>query len=250
MNRTVRATTIVLLVGMILGFAAAQSEPFAEWHHSFEDDAEGWITASTPGEEGWCGEIEHRDATGGSLQASEGEGYAVVRHGPCNDHWREAGFEASGPYAPGAGYPREWPEGGYTTELDVYLDPEDGTEFTMAQSVVLEEPEDPEDPFRYFFTAVVPEETGLSVLGEVVTEPGWYTLRHLFGDEDGMLTVDAELVRDGEVVASAPVRTTAMSGEETSSFEVDSLGSGYTWFESIGEGIELPIDEHRVRSGD
>lgn len=251
MTRSLHTTAIVLLVGLVLGYAAAQPEPFTEWHHPFEGDTEGWITDTTPGEEGWCGEIENRDATRGSREASEGEGYAVVRPGPCNDYWRDFGFDAAtGPYSPGAGYPRAWPEGGYTSEIDVYLDPEEGTDFTLAQSVVLEAPADPENAIRYFFTSVVAEEAGLTVLGEGVTEPGWYTLRHVFGDEEGMLTVNAELVRDGEVVASAPVRMTAMSGEETSSFEVDSLGSGYTWFASIGEGTEVAIDEHRVRRSD
>ncbi len=251
MNNLVRIATIIVLFGMTLGTATAQPEPFVDWHQGFESGIDGWITGSMPGEEGWCGEIEHRDASSGPVEPSEGEGYAVVRQGPCNDYWQEtAGFDAGGPSTPGAGFPQAWPDAGYTTELDVYLDPGAGTEFRLAAGIFLLDPEDPSSPLRYFIIEVMPEGDGLSVLGQDVTEGGWHTLRYTFGDEDGALTADAELLRDGEVVASAPLTTTAYSGEAASSFDVTELGTGYIFFETIGEETELAIDEHRVRSID
>lgn len=251
MNTFVRIATTIVLFGITLGAATAQPEPFVDWHQGFESGVEGWITDSTPGAEGWCGEIEHRDVSSGPVEPSEGEGYAVVRQGPCNAYWQEtAGFDASGPTTPGAGFPQAWPDAGYTVEMDVYLDPGSGTQFRLAASVTLLNPEDPSSPFRYFLTEVMPEGDGLSVLGEVVTEGRWHTLRYAFGDEDGVLTVNAELLRDGEVVASAPVTTTAYSGEETSSFDVAELGTGYIFFETLGEETELAIDEYHVRSID
>lgn len=251
MRNLVRVATMIVLFGMALGTATAQPEPFQEWHQDFESGIDGWITDSTPGEGGWCGEIEHRDASSGRVEPSEGEGYAVVRQGPCNEYWQEtAGFAAGGPTTPGAGFPQSWPDAGYATALNVYLDPDAGTEFRLAASVTLLDPEDPSSPFRYFLVEVVPEGDGLSVLGQDVSEAGWYTLRYTFGDDDGALTVDAELHRDGEVVASAPLTTTAYSGEAASSFDVAELGTGYIFFETLGEETELAIDEYRVRSVD
>lgn len=251
MKNPLRIAAIVVLFGMTVGTAAAQPEPFTDWHQGFESGTEGWITDTTPGEAGWCGEIEHRDASTGEVEASVGEGYAVVRTGPCNEYWGEifaAMEDETGPYSPGEGYPRAWPDAGYTSQLDVYLDPSAGTEFTLSGSVVLLGPEAPDSPVRYFFTSVMPEGDGLSVLGQNITEAGWHTLRYTFGDEDGSLTVDVDLLRGGEVVASERLTTTALSGEAASSFDVTELGTGYTWFVGIGEGTEIAIDEHRVNS--
>lgn len=249
MKNFVRVNAIILCC-VILGAVAAQPGPFVDWHQGFESGIDGWITDSTPGEAGWCGEIEHRDASSGPVEPSAGEGYAVVSHGPCNEYWQEGGFEASGPFTSGAGYPLVWPEAGYTIEVDVYLDPGAGTEFTFAASVVVLDPEQPGPPFRYFFTEVKPEGDGWAVLGHDVTEGGWHTLRYTFGDEDGAMALEAELLRDGEVLASAPLTTTAFSDEAASSFDVTELGTGYIWFASIGEGTELAIDEVRVRATD
>jgi hypothetical protein len=250
MKNLVQNTTIVVLFGLTVGMTTAQPEPFVDFHQGFENGVDGWITDSTPGEEGWCGEIEHRDASGGAVEPSEGQGYAVVRQGACNAYWQEVGFEAGGPYTPGSGYPQTWPDAGYTVEFDVHLDPDAGTEFRVAASVVVLEPEDPASPFRYFLIQVAPDGDGLSVLGQDVREGGWHTLRYTFGDEGGALTVNAELLREGEVLASAPLSTTAYSGEATSSFDVTELGTGYMFFETLGEETELAIDEYRVAAVD
>lgn len=253
MKNLVRIAAIIVLVGMTLGTAAAQPEPFVDWHETFESGTEGWITDSTPGEEGWCGDVEHRDASSGSVEPSEGSGYGVVRTGVCNEYWQEAlGSGETGPYTPGGGYPRAWPNAGYAIELDVHLDRAAGTAFTVAASVFLLDPEASGAPLRYFFAEVVPEGDGWRVFGQDqdLADGGWHTLRITFGDEDGALTVEAELLRVGEVVASAPLTTTAISGEATSSFDVADLGTGYLWFESIGEGTDLAIDEVRGRAID
>ena len=139
------------VLGLIVVFAnpALAQDPLPEWHQSFDQSTDGWITDETPGEEGWCGDIEQVDQGSGPVMPSAGTGYAVVEHGACNDYWTENGFpDGSGPYAPFGGYSESWPD---VTELDIYLDPswEVGTSFTYAVSVRLLDVETFADSFRY-----------------------------------------------------------------------------------------------------
>lgn len=249
--------------------------PFQTWHQGFNHDTEGWYGGETEGVLGWCGEIEHVDRRESDLEPSAGRGYATVAQGECNEHWDEVfsppgATLVNGPYAPGpdfALFSETWPTSGLATELDIYLDPTwtanplepgtvnffapSGTVFTYLASLrLLDSPADENATFMYFGVAVFPDNGALSILDHSVTEAGWYTFRHVFRDEGGELAVDFQLVqRNGGILFTEPLETEFFSGEPTSSFVSTDLGSGYLFFPAISPGIQLPIDEHRVRQG-
>lgn len=244
--------------------AANSSAPFPNFHQGFNHGVFPWIDGDDPGPTGWCGTVAHVDRRGGAdLKPSAGRGYATVATGPCNEFWSTF-VPAS---APGSGpnfdlMSTTWPRGGFVQELDVHLDPADyadGLAFIYANSLCILtmgadpgvcDPELPPaaSPFRYFPVFVGKGGNALFVAGAVVTEPGWYTFRHVFGSDSGTLTVDFEITKDGRVLGSVPVTSTFITAESTSSFDVADLGSGYIWFPEIF-GPPLPIDEHRLRRG-
>lgn len=198
------------------------------------------------------------------------------------------GIPASGPYAPGpelALLSETWPTGGYVTELDVYLDPTWSQRYAgpvfgpadysttiadLAVSVRVATGGEPGlfDPFVYYFAPVraVEGEEVLSILGHEVREAGWYRFRFVFGDDGGAIRADFELAdrRGRTLVSVADLPAEKLTGP----FKVDvedyvppegfpplpplatsNYGSGHTWFFIVAPGLELPIDEHRVRRG-
>jgi hypothetical protein len=244
-----KITIILLTIGL---FTIATAPIFAQgvwpaWQQGFEQDTSGWYGSSTRGPLGWCGEITRYERGAGPAIPSAGAGYAVVENGDCNEYWTDNGWAASAPYAPFGGYSDSWPQSGFVTELDIYLDPnwEDGTAFTYSVSAHLLS----ENEFRYFLFPVAKESAGLQVSGHEVSEAGWYTFRVSFQDEGGQLAVDFELARHGQVLFAHPVAATAFTGEQTSSLAVSNVGTGYSWFVFLSEGLELPIDQHMYRPG-
>lgn len=224
---------------------------FPSWVQGFNLDAGGWIGAATPGPAGWCGGIEAVSRDDSGLVPSAGNGYALVTHTPCNDYWSSHGFPGgSGPYSPGAGYSTAFPEGGFVTELDIHLDPTwaSASPFSYAASFTLLDQAYP-DNFRYLLVPVSSDGRSLTVDGEEVTEAGWYTFRHRFMDDGGELAVRFELLRHGETLFSKAVNSTSFTGESLESFDAENVGTGYLWFVHIAPGMELAIDEHRVRRG-
>lgn len=195
---------------------------------------------------------------------------------------------ASGPYAPGpdlALLSEAWPAGGFVTELDVYLDPAWSQLYTgpqfgpadysatiadLAVSVRVLTGEEPGlfDPFVHYFAPVlaVEGEEALSIFGHEVTEPGWYRFRFLFDDDRGAIRAAFELDdRRGRTLATeAGLQAEKLAGP----FKVDvqdyvppeglpplpplttsNFGTGHTWFFIVAPGLELPVDEHRMRRG-
>jgi len=241
--------------------------PFKNWHQGFNQGTAGWFDRETTGSLGWCGEIEQN---AGGVGPSAGRTYATVAQSGCNAFWSSIfgpGFR-SGPWAPGpdfAGFSTVWPKGGFVVELDIYLDPTwtaealdpgsfilgpGGTVFTYSVSVrELASPADAFGSFRYFAVPVISDGGKLLVFGREVSEAGWYTFRHVIGNDDGRLAVDFELAeRRGGTLFTIPVVTT-LFGETVSDLSATDFGSGYIWFLSISPGLDLPIDEHRVRRG-
>jgi hypothetical protein len=243
---------------------ANSNAPFPVFHQGFNQGVEPWVGNETPGPFGWCGTIERVDRRSGSgIAPSAGRAYATVEDGPCNDFY--AFIPGS---APASGPDPEllsttWPRSGFVQQLDIYLDPEGyGTDegFTYANSVcTLTDGSCVPGPtaFTYFAIQVVKDGDDLLVAGQDVgAEPGWYTFRHVFGSEGGTLTVDFELVENGQPLLTTPITTTFRPGPPgesdpplTSSFDVADLGSGYIWFVSIAKDLKLPIDEHILRRG-
>jgi hypothetical protein len=238
-----------LSIPFVFAAHAAAQGSLSEWHQGFEQNLEGWMTDETPGETGWCGDIERFERGGGPVLPSAGTGYAVVEHGACNEFYTEIFPEGSGPYAPFGDYSGSWPAGGYVTELDIYLDPEweVGTGFTYAVSFQLLDVEAFADSLRYLAVPVTKEGEALLVAGNAVREAGWYTFRHVFVDDDGNLSVAFQLSSGEQTLFTEHLTTTMLSEEDVSSFEPTNTGTGYAWFVSISDGLRLPIDEQRIR---
>lgn len=266
--------------------AAHNDAPFPVFHQGFNHGVFPWSDGEEAGPTGWCGDINHVDGReGADPQPSAGRGYATVAFGACNEYWTGvfSGVGLATFSGPASGPDPEllsttWPASGFVQELDVHLDPADyagGLAFIYTNSLCilatdtdpdlcdpdLPEPGDdplPPSPYRYFpvfvvkggpvssspLLVVTPDAAPLAA----VTEPGWYTFRHVFGSEGGTLTVDFELRKDEQLLGSSPVLSTFITEESTSSFDVTDLGSGYIWFPVIA-GPALPIDEQRLRRG-
>lgn len=232
--------------------------PFRTWKQGFNHGTEGWIGSDVEGIEGWCGEVEQVDRRTADLKPSAGRGYALAKHGECNDFFAEAYPEGSGPYAPGAGYSSEWPASGYVMELAVHLDVDHANDNRLLNylvSISLLEEEFFES-LRYFMVPVTVDGQNVDVGGYVVSDPGWYTFRHTFSkDPDGNLAVDFEFVQHGKTLFMEEIDEVMSFDEEgnpifeeISAFEATNVGSGYIWLD-LAPGVELPIDEHQVRRG-
>jgi hypothetical protein len=248
-----RMTAVVALMAALaiaIPAVAYQGTGFTTWDQGFDaGTTTGWITDETAGPEGWCGDIELVAAGDDAIQPSEGSGHAVVSHGMCNDFWHENGFaDGSGPYSFGAGFSATWPGPGFAYELDVYLDPawDASTSFTLAAAFNQPALEFPTG-LRYLMVTATGTAEGVSVHDHELTEAGWYTFRYVFSSSEGDLAVVFQMKRAGEVVYSTPLTTTALSGESISDFAVEDVGSGYLWFVALSPGLDLPIDEHRMR---
>lgn len=222
-----------------------------------------------------------RRANPGPVSPSVGAGYALVEHGRCIPFFRPfTSAPASGPIP--SLLSTTFPPSGFVQQLDIYLDPAypagtdgpdyDGTEglvstadgaivpavedvvFAYAASLcLLEGPGGTCDipaGLRYFPIAVTHTGGAMMVAGHEITQAGWYEFRHVFdADVDGDLTVEFQLVHNGRMLATKPIERTLNTAEPTGSFRAADLGSGYLWFISIADGLELPIDEHVLRPG-
>lgn len=252
--------------------------PFPTIYQGFNNGVEPWVDESVEGPFGWCGTIEQvdrRDLGQDDIQPSGGRAYATLENGFCNAFYQDV-FGENFTSAPASGPNPEllsstWPPSGFVQEVDVYLDPNhpagnetfvigpdgdflpggtDDVVFTYANSLCATIPCGETFDFRYFAVSVTKSDGALDVAGHSVTEPGWYTFRHVFGsEEDGSLTVDFELVQNGEALVSTSIDELFLSEGTTGDLQVDDLGSGYAWFVSVADGLELPIDEHRLRPG-
>lgn len=243
--------------------------PFPVWHQGFEHDTDGWYGAATPGLLGWCGTIERETRVAGDHSPSAGRAYATVAGGPCNELWSSLGVPYGAPYGPGPDqslYSSVWPEAGYVAELDVFLDPAWSSSYTgtFASDVLVEYGttifELNPDPGTFhtgphYFVGVEADGDALSVLGHPIEDAGWYVFRFVYGDEGGHIEVGFELRdRDGALLtrrdAIEPVELLGpVKVPFTGELLTSEWGSGHVWFFDIASGLQLPIDEYRVRQG-
>jgi len=238
--------------------AVKSDNGFKAFHQGFEANTKAWADQEVPGILGWCGTIALHDRKTGEIEPSKGNGYAVIEWGECNYFWssdpadnpdKVAGTPVFTHSAPATQDPdlwsTSWPSNGYTQQVDIYLDPsmfDEGTAFSYFNSVFV--PMD-ENHFRYFAVYVEKVDDHLEVLNETISEEGWYTFRYAFSsDMDGNLLVTFELWKDKEQVLASTIGSTFYTRELTSTIPTSGLGSGYIWFESLQEGVGLPIDEH------
>jgi hypothetical protein len=267
----------------ILAPMANSNAEFVTWRQGFEHDTAGWYDASTPGPVGWCGGIEAvqgRGLEGVAPAPSSGRGYATVEAGDCNAFWDMlaslTGGEIFGaPYGPGPDqvlYSGAWPEAGYVTELDIWLDPDwsgvyqgnfawaGSPSASLVQYAATIFPTAPDaEPFHtgphYFVTVDAAGEGALEVAGHRVEAAGWYTFRFVFSDVAGDVWVDFELDdRNGSNLAVIEgLEPTELLGPFKFPYAgqppTAEYGSGHVWFYDVAGGLKLPIDEHRVRRG-
>lgn len=236
---------------------------FQAFHQGFNHNTNSWADQYVEGVLGWCGTINLLDRKSGGVIPSKGSGYATVMWGECNDFWQadpseiplkqEEGLPAFAEGAPATQDPSHWssvwPASGYVQNLDIYLNPEmfdEGVAFTYSQSLKMQD----EMAFIYFAFDVVKESGELFINEFKISEEGWYTFSYVFGEKDGNLSVDFELLLDNQEIYSFPIESRLYAPEvATSSLEVDRYGSGYIWFVYIQEGVALPIDEQILRPG-
>jgi len=262
----------VTMVGCDDAPTAAGPDPspslFPTVDQGFEDDTKGWFGAARAGGDGFCGSVTRQSGDEAVIAASDGDRFALIAAGGCNDFWTQRGAQGGAPWAPGpdfAFFSTEWPaSGGYVTELDIYLDPawtapEGAPVFIFTSSIRdLDSPADQDGEFRYFFVPVVGDGEALTIFEARIWEPGWYTFRHVFTDGGGRLRVRFELSdRNGAnlvalpfeeaidfvIMGAPPPVPVPVSVAEIAPAE---FGSGYLWFVTIAPGVEIPIDRHRL----
>lgn len=279
----------ILLLNAMIPSARAQTSPpvpmstsnapFKNWYQGFEQGTQGWYDAGTAGPLGWCGNIATvapGDRTPDDPRPSAGTAYATVTFGACNAFWGGLGVLGGAPYGPGpelALYSTRWPTAGYVTELDVYLDPAWSGNFqgnfafagsspnTLVQYAATIFPTTPgaevfhTGPHYFINVDAVPGEQALSVLGYRVEDAGWYTLRFIFSDDAGAVTVAAQIDDTGGRVlghvdsVAAQELVGPFKIPDTRVLNTAEYGSGHVWFFDIALGVDLAIDEHRVRRG-
>lgn len=231
---------------------------FQVWHQGFNHDTEGWATGADPGPFGWCGAIERvdrrdLDRAAGDIMPSAGRGYATVAHGACNEFFQNEGFLDSAPASAGRPLNETFPAAGYVNELDVYLDPSWAVGAGFGYAVSFQDLTEQFPNFHYVFLPVEKTGAGLFVAGYEVSRAGWYTFRHTFSaDSDSRLAIKFALMDRGRTLFSLPIDKTLEAlfpSADVSSFDVSDLGSGYVWFVYISEGLDLAIDEERLRPG-
>lgn len=225
-----------------------EPERVLAWEATLNNKATNWITDKTSGPKGWCGDITHYN-TNGPVSPASGSGYAVAEHGACNDFWQGQDVPSSGPYAFFGNLSDSWPENGFEQQLDIYLDPSwsagpNGSVFTYANSFRLLDGEYPNN-LRYVFIPVTKKDGNLQVMGNNITEKGWYSFRFVFSKKDGNLGVTFKLLDDDQAVFSSEIGKTSQSGEQISSFEATNIGNGYGWFVAINPDLGIPVDEQQ-----
>lgn len=226
---------------------------FENWRQSFEDDTGGWVTRADPGETGWCGEIERVNISDLMCVADEirplsGDSHAIVRHGQCNEFWSGLIPDGSGPASSFRPLNESFPDGGYVSSLNIYLDPtwDEGAGFGYADAFQDLDAEFPN--FRYLFVPVARTETGLFVGEFQVTEAGWYTFSTVYSGKGKRLSADFVLSRHDWPLYSQSHDVTLLSEETVDSFNIDNTSNAYIWFVYISQGLDLAIDEEQMRA--
>lgn len=212
------------------------------YYQGFETDTSGWTGSVTRVASGTQG-----------MQASEGNYYA------------EMTGQGYGPYSFFDDARDAW-TGGYTTNIDVYLDPSwnagSGFDYSVASSG-----SDGNHQRDFVFHVAKDADTNqLLVAGDnnayvnpatenfevdpnlenkannyAVTQAGWYTLQHVFRNDNGVLAVDLNLLdSNGDVVWTE----TRENPSDTIPAEVG--GNYYAWFTTINVSNGLAVDAQEL----
>jgi hypothetical protein len=239
------ATDVVELQGIVLtGDAVATPVPVVPYENDFESDTDGWNDFSG-------GTITQVTTNTDGVVSQCGDGHAVV-DGPVFTRW--------------GGYANTFPTGGYTTEVDVYLDmtesdgsPDKGFDFSSAINTTdenvhrrdfiihLETDSTQSGVWLVDASNNAPGNPSGSSDAVEITTTGWYTLQAYFYDSGvGVLAVDLNVIERSS-------NTTIFS--ETRSDPSDVIGSTvggnrYGWFTSQRFDLdEVAIDNAQLYLG-
>jgi hypothetical protein len=201
MLRRLIATSGAALLLPLVASAGAEASSHVLWEQDFSESTNDWSDATLTGE--------------GTAGVSEG---AFSRFGE---------------------YRSEWP-GDYVAELDVYLDPAwsvgTGFDYTVASS------SESGGHLRDFVFHVGVTATGLRVIADnntygivnafilngagsvEVTSAGWYTMQHVFRDDNGVLAVDLNLLDASGAVVYSTTRS------DPADVMTNVGGNRYGWF--------------------
>lgn len=260
--------TLAIAVGIVLtgcdSSGSAMEEPKREimFHQSFDSNTDGWVTGETSGQQGWCGDLAQHGTGSGPVSPSAGDGYAAATGAACNSYWQDQGFPRSGPFSPSGGFSSTWPENGFVNEIDIYLNPNwpAGKGFGFSVSALDQDGNHLKSDRHsgyFIFHVSADSSTGdllLSTSNQLAFTPpqnlesgehlevpgaGWYTFRHTFRDDGGSLAVDLEVLRDGDVLFETTHSTSFDTAKTVG-------GNEYAWLTFVTDGLQLPIDEHRL----
>ncbi|MCC6490357.1 MAG: PEP-CTERM sorting domain-containing protein [Candidatus Hydrogenedentes bacterium] len=225
---------LMLLVGM--GATA-----HADFFQGFETDTSGWLDND---DFAGYGDISRVASGTGGIASADGSFHAIVQGTP----------QSSAPFTRFGGYSSVWPAGGFTTSLDIYLDPSwaagSGFDYSVAATG-----SDGNHQRDFIFHVAADTSTGnLIVAGSnntnfatrqdldtlanhyVVSTAGWYTFEHVFRDQGGSLAVDLVLRNSlGNVVFTE----TRFNVADTIPAEVGGNRYGWFTFNNVANGVAV-----------
>jgi hypothetical protein len=243
-KETVQPALIAVVAAALIALGAAGSATAATpapYFNGFETDTNGWTGAN-------------RVASGSNGVTSASGAYHAEAVG--------------GPFTNWGGYTNEFPASGYTTEVDIYLDPASGavndTRFDWTSAISTPAGthrrdfvfnggyyDDATGPGagepRFVFSASTNSGRGSSFPKNpardpiAITEAGWYTFQHHFYDDGtGVLAVDLTILDAGGAV----VHTWTLS-DPSDVIGVTVGGNRYGWF-ATNEFSFLAFDNSRL----
>jgi hypothetical protein len=253
------------------GASVVPREPTGDWEwlQGFESDTEHWYTHRNGTIHREASAFEATYASG--VESSDGDWHARLRNPQgegCVPPFAEA-TRCGGPYTPWGRPPvpnPDWPEGGYYTTINIYLD----TDWARANpdrrfdfSSAINRAGDGAHLFDFLFNAGTSAEgSGSWIIGTslahsraradpsascpdpsddrndcrapaTIGDAGWYTFRHTFREDAGDLAVDMQILdATGSVAAEWTIYSIPMDGVG---------GEHYGWFANQ-EIFDLAID--------
>jgi len=256
---------------------ATDPPPGAAYFNGFERNTDGWFDRTNGG----FGTITRRpsgysDGIGGYanvINSATGNWHARLtgNDNPCDR--TQFGTPCYGPFTRWGGYSSTFPEGGYSTQVDIYLDvswaavnPDYRFDWDSAindnngnflRDFVFNAGTSPSGMPQFFVNAstnatrsgAFPENPcpapntppNTCRVPAVISTSGWYTFRHTFLNDAGSLAVDFDIINQSTNVLVA--HWTIHSGDSISTVG----GNRYGWF-VIEEIPNLPID-NSLRTG-
>lgn len=234
--RTASRTTLAL-AAMLAVVVASSASAERVFDQGFETDTAGWLEYNST--------VTRTAGGSAGIAAASGSYYALVSDTPAGD---------TGAYTRFDGFRDTWP-GTFVASLAVYLDPAwaagSGFDYSVAATGT-----DGNHKRDFIFHVTSDTSTGQLLVGAsnntnfapredlenidhaVVASAGWYTLRHTFRDDSGVLAVDLELL-DG----SGSVLFTHTLSNPADTIPAEVGGNRYGWVTFVGVPGGLAIDD-------